>query len=264
MPLLSLLCTQTCAHVLHALFFSVQTNITEETSPYKPSLHPHAHTLPPPHPPSPPPHPPHFTPHTTPPQMFKKDSQFARSAEAYEEAADMYDMDGKSDSSARKCKEELAMILAEDESTMGRASDLFTEIAEACLQKNITRFHAKGFFMKVIFCQLALGDAVGANDVAESAALQDPRFPQGREGALMFKLIELCRELRPVGEFQDALRGYNEVTAFSNWEAEILIKIKRKYWPTGDAVLEDELAGDVDGGGGGGGGGEGEEDDDLL
>ena len=153
------------------------------------------------------------------------------------------------------------MILAEDEGTMGRASDLFTEIAEACLQKNITRFHAKGFFMKVIFCQLALGDAVAASDVADSAALQDPRFPQGREGALMFKLIELCRELKPVAEFQEALRGYNEVTAFSNWEAEILIKIKRKYWPIDDVPFEDELAGDVDGAVSGG---EGEADDDLL
>ena len=193
--------------------------------------------------------------------MFKKDSQFSRAAEAYEEAADMYEMDGKSDSSARKCKEELAMILAEDEDTMGRAAELFTEIAEACLQKNITKFHAKGFFMKVIFCQLALGDVVGASDVADNAALQDPRFPQGREGALMFKLIELCRESKPVTEFQEALRGYNEVTAFSNWEAEILIKIKRKYWPV--EVTEDELVGDVDDASGGGGG-EAEEDDDLL
>merc|ERR1711907_311292 len=83
--------------------------------------------------------------------------------------------------------------------------------AEACLQKNITKFHAKGFFMKVIFCQLALGDVVGASDVADNAALQDPRFPQGREGALMFELIELCREgeSKPVTEFQEALRGHN-------------------------------------------------------
>ena len=115
--------------------------------------------------------------------------------------------------------------------------------------------------MKVIFCQLALGDAVGASDVAENAALQDPRFPQGREGALMFKLVELCRETRPVSEFQEALRGYNEVTAFSNWEAEILIKIKRKYWPV--EVVDDELVGDVDNAPGDGDGA-GEQDDDLL
>ena len=171
----------------------------------------------------------------------------------------MYEMDGKSDSSARKCKEELAMILAEDEDTMGRAAELFTEIAEACLQKNITKFHAKGFFMKVIFCQLALGDAVGASDVADNAALQDPGFPrEGRHADV--QAIELCRESKPVTEFRRH-RGYNEVTAFSNWEAEILIKIKRKYWPV--EVMEDELVGDVEEASGGGGG-EAEEDDDLL
>ena len=54
--------------------------------------------------------------------MFKKDSQFSRAAQFYEESADMYEMDGKSVSSARKCKEELAMILAEEEGTMGSRS----------------------------------------------------------------------------------------------------------------------------------------------
>lgn len=180
-------------------------------------------------------------------QMFKKDSQLSRSAEAYEEAADMYEMDGKSASSARKCKEELAMILAEEEDTLERAADLFAEIAEVCLEKNITSFHAKSFFMKVIFCKLAMGDAVGANDAADSAALQDPRFPRSKEGKLMFKLIELCREQSPVAELQETLRDYNEVIAFSNWETEILIKIKRRYWPVGDAALANDLAGDVDG-----------------
>lgn len=184
-----------------------------------------------------------------------------RAGEAYEEAADLYEMDGKGDSSMRKCKEELALILAEQDESLERAASIFCEIAEMCLGKNITKFHAKGFFQKQVLCLLAMGDTVGASEALENAAMQDPRFPQGREGALVQKIVDLCREGGAVEPFQAALSGYNDVTAFSNWEAGILIKVKRQYWQEGDIALDDELAGDADEGGAAAGG---DADDDLL
>jgi len=92
------------------------------------------------------------------------------------------------------------------------------------------------------------------------ASMQDPRFPQGREGTLVYKILELCKERTDVAEFQQTLKSYNQITALSNWEAAILIKIKRIFFPEGDAALEDELAGDVDEQNDDTGGG----DDDLL
>ena len=194
---------------------------------------------------------------------MKKDGQLARAAEAFELAADLYEMSGRGESSVRKCQEELALLLAEDDDNLVRAAGLFQEIAEKCMEKNITKFHAKQFFQKCVFCHLAMGDTVGANEAVENAAMQDPRFPQGREGTLVYKILELCQERDDVAEFQKTLSSYNQMTALSNWEAAILIKIKRKFFPEGDAALADDLAGDVDGGDDDAGE-VGGEDDDLL
>ena len=161
----------------------------------------------------------------------------------------------------RKCKEELALILAEQDDTLERAAGIFCEIAEMALQKNITKFHAKGFFQKQVLCLLATGDTVGASEALENAAMQDPRFLQGREGALVQKIVDLCREDGPVEPFQATLSAYNDITAFSNWEAGILIKIKRKYWKDVEVALEDELAGSGDEGSAGAAA---DADDDLL
>ena len=179
-------------------------------------------------------------------QLLKNDHQKARAAEAYEEAADMYEMHGKGDSSVRKCKEELAMLLADDEDNLERAAGLFVEIAESAMQKNISKFHAKAFFQKGVFCHLAMGDTVGAQEAVENACMAEPRFPQGREGALVYNILELCKERSDVNEFKQTLQNYNQITALSNWEGDILIKIKNKFFPEGDAALDDELAGDVD------------------
>jgi hypothetical protein len=193
-------------------------------------------------------------------QILKKDGQRARAAESYELAGDYHEMSGKGESSVRKCKEQRALILSEDEDQLELAAEIFQEVAEQCMGKNITKFHAKGWFQKCVLCHLAMGDAVGANEAAENAAMQDPRFPQGREGAFVLKIVDLCKERSDLAEFQKTLSNYNAITALDNWEADILIKIKRKYFPEGDAALADDLAGDVDDAG------EGEEagDDDLL
>lgn len=172
--------------------------------------------------------------------LLKKDSQFARAGQAFEEAADYFEMDGKSDSSARKCKEELALILAEDEDSLSRAAELFQEIAESCMEKSIAKFHAKGFFQKCVLCHLALGDTVGANEAADNATMRDPRFPQGREGQLVLNLVELCSRADDVTAFQSALKAYDDVTALGNWETAILIKIKRKFFHKGDYAIEDD------------------------
>jgi alpha-soluble NSF attachment protein len=175
-------------------------------------------------------------------------------------AGDYYEMSGKAESSVRKCKEQRALILSEDEDQLEAAADIFQEVAEQCMTKNITKFHAKGWFQKCVLCHLAMGDSVGASEAAENASMQDPRFPQGREGAFVLKIVELCKERSDLKEFQSTLSKYNAITALDNWEADILIKIKRKYFPEGDAALADDLAGDVDAGDDD----EGGDDDDLL
>tara|TARA_B100000780_G_scaffold274848_1_gene240485 strand:+ start:1173 stop:1424 length:252 start_codon:yes stop_codon:yes gene_type:complete len=40
------------------------------------------------------------------------------------------------------------------------------------MEKNITKFHAKGFFQKCVFCHLAMGDTVGASEAAETGAFK--------------------------------------------------------------------------------------------
>ena len=195
-------------------------------------------------------------------QILKADGQRVRAAEAFEMAGDYYEMSGRGESSVRKCKEQRALILSEDEDQLEVAADIFQEVAEQCMAKNLTKFHAKGWFQKCVLCHLAMGDSVGANEAAENASMQDPRFPQGREGAFVFKILEICKERTDLSEFQSTLKNYNSITALDNWEAGILIQIKRKYFPEGDAALADDLAGDVDGGEDDAAGGG--NDDDLL
>ena len=171
-------------------------------------------------------------------ELMEKDGEAQLALSLYEEAGEMYEMDAHGKSSIRKCKEKVAMLSATLDK-LSEASELFTEIGKLCLEKNISKFHAKGFFFKAILCQLARGDAIGAKEAWEEATMSDYSFEASSEGKFMKVIMEALSE-KDIDKFQQTLRARNEVTPFDPWHTTLLLKVKNIIKPTNDEF--DDLA----------------------
>lgn len=173
-------------------------------------------------------------------ELMEKDGEAALALALYEEAGEMYEMDTHGKSSIRKCKEKVAMLSATLDK-LSEASELFTEIGKTCLEKNISKFHAKGFFFKSILCQLARDDAVGAKEAWEEATMSDYTFEASSEGKFMKVIMEAASE-KDIDKFQQTLRARNEISPFDPWHTTLLLKVKNLIKPAEDDF--DDLAND--------------------
>ena len=177
-------------------------------------------------------------------EIFLKDHDEEKALQSYTDAFDIYSMDAHGASSTRKCKESMAELSAKL-GKLDAAAEMFEDIGTIRTEKNITKFHAKAFFLKGILCHLARGDAIGAQEAFENANARDYTFEASSEGkfgrSIEKSFIDKDKEL-----FQAELRARNEVKPFDDWYTSLLLQIKRQIEPLKDTDDLDDLA---DGGG---------------
>merc|ERR1711918_209703 len=126
-----------------------------------------------------------------------------------------------------------------------------TLIGSECMEKNITKFHAKSFFQKAVLCGLARGDMIAAGEDHQNGCNADPQYPGSREGRLCQSLMQAIKD-DDFDSFTKALSDYNEITPLDSWHMTLLLKAKRRYFGNPGAENEDDLVG----GGATGAGGE--------
>ena len=171
-----------------------------------------------------------------------------KALQAFSDAFDVYSLDPHGTSSLRKCKENMAMLNAKV-GNLDKAAEQFVELGTMCTEKNITKFHAKGFYMKAIFCHLARGDSVGASEGMDEASSRDYTFETSSEGKFTTAVVKAFNE-KDAEMFQSQLRSRNEVKPFDEWHTSILLKILKQIKPeeTEEEVFDD-LADDSAAGG---------------
>ena len=162
-------------------------------------------------------------------ELMDKDGETELALSLYEEAGEMYEMDAHGKSSIRKCKEKIAMLSASLDK-LSEAAEIFIEIGKLCLEKNISKFHAKGFFFKAILCHLARDDAVGAKEAWEEATMSDYSFESSGEGKFMKVVMEAAND-KDIDKFQQTLHARNEVSPFDPWHTTLLLKVKNFIQP---------------------------------
>lgn len=168
-----------------------------------------------------------------------------RAIHYYNQAADFFDMED-SKAQASNCRAKVAELssAAKDPPDLLLAGRIYNDLGINCLDSNLLKFNAKGYFLQAILCQLANGDAIGAQNSLQRYEAIDYTFSESREGKFCRQLIA-CVDQYDIDGFAQASFDYDRISKLDPWKTSMLVKIKRG--------IQDAA--------GGGGGGAGREDD---
>lgn len=162
--------------------------------------------------------------------------------EAYEQAAELYGMED-SKSAASGCLAKVAELCsaALEPPDLTRAATIYDQLGRNCLDSNLLKFNAKGYFLQSILCHLANNDAVGAEQALGKYEGVDYTFGESREGKFSRQLVE-CVEGLDAESFATACFEFDRISKLDPWKTNMLVKVKRS--------IQDDA-------------GEGDEDDDV-
>lgn len=160
--------------------------------------------------------------------------------EMYEQASELFGMeDAKSQSS--QCLAKVAELCsgALDPPDLMRAGQIYDDLGRRCLDSNLLKFNAKGYFLQAVLCSLANGDPIGAEQALQRYEGVDYTFGESREGKFARELID-CVNNRDTEAFGTACFEYDRISKLDPWKTSILVKVKKTIDDGGGEFGEDE------------------------
>lgn len=159
--------------------------------------------------------------------------------ENYEQAAELFGMEnGKSQRSQCMAKVAELCSAALEPPDLLRASGIYDELGQGCLESNLLKFNAKGYFLQAIMCHLANGDSIGASQALSRYESLDYTFGESREGKFCAQLIECVENFDSEG-FAQACFEFDRITKLDPWKTSMLVKVKRSIESEGGADEDD-------------------------
>mmetsp|Transcript_17837 Transcript_17837/g.42079 ORF Transcript_17837/g.42079 Transcript_17837/m.42079 type:complete len:309 (+) Transcript_17837:215-1141(+) len=163
-------------------------------------------------------------------ELFENDDTgdfIDKAIEYYQQAADLFEMED-SKSQASTCKGKIAELAsaAKDPPDLLTAGKIYNDLGINCLDSNLLKFNAKGYFLQAILCQLANGDVIGAQNALQRYEAVDYTFSESREGKFCSSLIKAVEEYDAEG-FAQASFDYDRISKLDPWKTSMLVRIKR-------------------------------------
>ncbi|GAX15668.1 alpha-soluble NSF attachment protein [Fistulifera solaris] len=158
--------------------------------------------------------------------------------EMYEQAAELFTLEDAK-SSVNQCNAKIAELCsaALDPPDLLRASQLYEDLGRNCLDSNLLKFNAKGYFLQAVLCHLANNDAVGGREALSRFEGLDYTFSDSREGKFATQLVD-CVEGMDAETLATACFEYDRISKLDPWKTSMLVKVKRSI--EGDEGGNDE------------------------
>ncbi|CAN8068421.1 unnamed protein product [Agarophyton chilense] len=156
-------------------------------------------------------------------EILEAESNNAGALDAYNAAADFYDMDDAK-SNANSMRVKVASLNAL-EGKFADAADLYESIAENALSSNLLKYGAREHLLRAGLCRLCLADVIGAQRSLEKYDSMDPSFTTSREGKLLDSIVKAVDE-GDVELFTNTVYEYDSMSKLDEWKTTILLKIK--------------------------------------
>lgn len=158
-----------------------------------------------------------------------------KAIEYYNQAASFFDMED-SKAAASSCRSKVAELCsaAKDPPDLLTAGQIYNDLGLNCLDSNLLKFNAKGYFLQAILCQLANGDNVGAQNSVQRYQAVDYTFSESREGRFCQQLVTAVEEYDGEGLAQASFE-YDRISKLDPWKTSMLVKIKRSIQDVGGA-----------------------------
>uniref|UniRef100_A0A7S2IBT3 Alpha-soluble NSF attachment protein n=1 Tax=Helicotheca tamesis TaxID=374047 RepID=A0A7S2IBT3_9STRA len=171
------------------------------------------------------------------------DNSVALAIESYEQAAELFEMENaKSQSNTCRAKVAELCSAALDPPDLLRAAQLYEELGRHCLETNLLKFNAKGYFLQSVMCHLANGDAIGAGQGLSKFEGLDYTFADSREGKFAKQLVDCVDGFDSEG-FATACFEYDRISKLDPWKTTILVKVKRSIEDQAGDGGDDDLEG---------------------
>lgn len=158
--------------------------------------------------------------------------------ESYEQAAELFSMES-SNSSSSQCMAKVAELCsaALDPPDLLRAAQIYDDLGRRCLDTNLLKYNAKGYFLQSVLCHLANNDSIAASQSLKRYEGLDYTFGESREGKFAVQLVEAVEGFDSEG-FATACFEYDRISKLDPWKTSMLVKVKRS--------IEDEAGGGED------------------
>lgn len=176
-------------------------------------------------------------------ELFENDDEedsAALAIESYQQAADLYDMEQQK-SQASQCLVKVAELssAALDPPEFLQAAQLYEKLGKDCLDSNLLKYNAKGYFLQSILCHLANQDSVGAEKAVSMFNSLDFTFRESREGKFADSLVTCVNGFDDEG-FATACYEYDRISKLDPWKTTILLSVKKSVEGGGDGLDDDE------------------------
>ena len=122
-------------------------------------------------------------------EIFEADHNPQSAGEAYEHAAKMFEQD-KKQSNANSCMLKVAQF-ASEAGQLKKAADIYESIGKESMSSRLGQYSAKGYFLQALLCYLATGDAVQVSNKVEEYKNADYSFGASRECDFIVKLAQV-------------------------------------------------------------------------
>jgi len=162
--------------------------------------------------------------------------------ESYEQASELFTMeDAKSQASQCLAKVAELSSAALEPPDLLRAAQIYEDLGKNCLDSNLLKYNAKGYFVQSVLCHLANGDSIAGAQAVSKYNNLDYTFGDSREGKFCSALVE-CVESFDSDGFATACFEYDRISKLDDWKTSILVKVKK--------TIEDEagIGGEVEDG----------------
>jgi len=147
--------------------------------------------------------------------------------ESYEQAAELFQMEDAK-SQASQCLSKVAELssAALNPPDLLKAAQLYDDLGRQCLESNLLKYNAKGYFVQCILCHLAAGDPVASEQAVSRFNNLDFTFADSREGKFCSQLVE-CVDKHDSGGFATACFEFDRISKLDAWKTSILVQVKR-------------------------------------
>ena len=163
--------------------------------------------------------------------LYEKDNNVEEAITFFQQAGDYY-MGEDATSKANKCFDKVAKHSA-TLSRYDKASEIFENLAGACLEKNLLKFNARNQFLHAGDCLLARGDLVASRQSIDRFKDMDYTFADSRECKLLENILTSYEDYN-VDEYADHLYAYDSVSPLDPWLTSILLRVKNAMVEEGE------------------------------
>lgn len=160
--------------------------------------------------------------------------------DSYQQAADLYEMEQQK-SQASQCIVKVAELssAALNPPNLLRSTELYEKLGKDCLESNLLKYNAKGYFLQCIICHLANQDSIGASQALNRFSSLDYTFTESREGKFAGDLIRCVDEFDGEG-FATACFEYDRISKLDPWKTTMLLSARKALDGSGGAGDEDD------------------------